>query len=632
MSMSHLMLWAAASPGAAAAWDAVLNILILLTAALALGTLAERLGQSAIVGYLLAGMLVGPNSFGWIGDSQELFHIAEIGVALLLFTIGLEFSPSRLMRLGRVVVVAGPVQVTATMALAALFAFGIGSSPLEATCIGAMVALSSTACVLRLLRDRAEIDTPYGKSSLGILIVQDIAVVPLVLLVTALSSGGTALDVLWLLGRSIVLGGLLVLSLWVAFNLIAPRVLKLKSLRVDRDLPVLLAAVMAGLSAWVSNYLGLSPALGAFLAGVLLAVSPFAAQVNADIQPLKTLMVTLFFASIGLFGDPFWLVGHLHLVLGVVALIVLGKATVTYLATRLAGFAHTFGVTTGLCLAQVGEFSFVLAGIAYQPGVEDSLMSESAFRLMVSATIATMMLTPYLIAIGPRAGALFSRLITGRSGRVRDVQAETTGGSSGSETESKTDTDVAVTSEGAPHRRLLVIGFGPAAQRMVEELLSDSSIHIEVLDLNQDNLEVATRYGLTGHLGDATRSEILEHLGLSSFDVIAITLPTARVVRELIQLARALAPDARIAVRCRYHIYYFDLVQAGADVVVNEEDQVGRSLARRTRAIFRADEAVANTNDAAPLQNGAGTDPKNGDGQGGPVEPIAMGKQPSSDA
>jgi monovalent cation:H+ antiporter-2, CPA2 family len=557
-------------------WHVLWDILVLLTAALLLGTLAERLGQSVLVGYLIAGTLVGPNVLAWISTRAELFQIAELGVALLLFAIGLEFAPRRLLSLGSVVLKVGPPQVALTVLAGFGGALLCGLEGREALIVGMMVAMSSTACVLRLLTDRAEIDSQHGRTALGILLVQDVAVVPMMLLVGVMATGGSAWNILGKMALALLLVAALVAAFYALFNVVAPRLLHLQSRRKNRDLPIVLAVVMATGSAWATHTAGLSPALGAFAAGVLLAVSPFATQIRADTRPLTTLLVTLFFASIGMFGDPVWLLDHWRLVSGIALAIVLGKPVVVALLARFFGQPWRYAIASGLCLAQVGEFSFVLATIAQSDVAGTALMSADTFRAMVSATILTLLITPYFVARAAWFG--------GRAERwIRRWQR-----TSGSYEGGVPSTGNLVEQQNAAHRdqdRILIIGFGPAGQRAAEGLMDSHRQQLVAIDLNPDNIEVAQRYGLQFQLGDATQWDILEHAGIYHAQAVVITVPDHATTRHLIHLVRDLAPDALIVARCRYHVLHWELLHAGAHEVVDEEDQLGRRLAAQLRRL-----------------------------------------------
>ncbi|MCO6454928.1 MAG: cation:proton antiporter [Pirellulaceae bacterium] len=600
MSMEHDLLLAAAAQGHV--WESLRDILILLSVAMLLGFLAERLRQSAVVGYLLAGTLVGPGALGWVASQETIFGIAELGVALLLFTIGSEFSPRQLLRLGRVPLLAGPLQVVLTTVLAAAAGWLVGLDVREALVIGAMAALSSTACVLRILRDRAEIDSQYGRASLGILLIQDAAVVPLVLIVTAVTEGGTPLAILGRMGLSLALAVALVAAFFVVFNWLIPRVLIMPTWRRNRDLPVLLTVCLAGGAAWSAQALQLSPALGAFVAGMLVAVSPFATQIQADIQPLRAVLVTLFFAAIGMFGDIPWLFGHLGLVLALVAAIVVGKAVLVAVLTKVAGLPWQFAVSTGFCLAQLGEFSFVLATIARENLAGQPVLSETTFRAVVSATILALLITPYLVAAGPRAGSwLEGRLARRRrsasqtSGReppaaaVDQVTDEATTRPTRESADESPITEAHQAHGSAIADNILIMGFGPAGQRIAEDLLAEHRERLVVVDLNIHNVEVAQRYGLRAYLGDGTQTEILYHAGILRSRVVVITVPNPSAMRQLIEHVRHVAPGVRIVARSRYHIYRWEFLRAGAHAVIDEEDQVGVRMALEVRHALQRD-------------------------------------------
>ena len=541
-------------------WTALLDVLILLLAAMLLGALCERLKQSAILGYLLAGTLLGPNALNWMPSHKAVTTIAELGVALLLFTIGLEFSWRRLRRIGSIALGGGTVQVLLTGGLTAgvCLALGLGGRP--ALAVGAMIALSSTACVLRLLVNRAEIDGVPGRNALGILLLQDIAVVPLVLLVTALGGEGSAsaVQIGWELARAGGVALLLVAGLFVVLNHVVPPLLGTHAAARNRDLPIMLAIVTALGAAWASHKLGLSPALGAFVAGLLLAESPFATQIRADVASLRTLFLTLFFSSIGMLSNPEWVLEHWATVAAVVAAIVGGKAIVVSGVARLFRSAPGHAVATGLCLAQVGEFSFVLAEVARHGGLIDG----DLFDLLIASTIGTLFVTPYLVAAAPHLAAAVSKL----SGRPPHVLHATSD-------------DAALTPEAELKGHIVIVGFGPAGQQIAEALMPQHKSLLVVVELNSKSANIARTYGLRTYIGDATRAEVLEHLHLGAAQAVAVTLPDPATARQVIRQIRALAPQTPIVARARYHVYRWDLRFAGAQVVIDEEEQVGLHMA-----------------------------------------------------
>jgi CPA2 family monovalent cation:H+ antiporter-2 len=272
-------------------WSAVLDILILLGAAMLLGALCERLKQSALLGYLLAGSLLGPNSLNVLPSHEMVSTVAELGIALLLFSIGLEFSWRRLRSVGAIAAGGGTLQILLTGAATALLCRVVGLDGPAALAIGAIVAMSSTAAVLRVLAGRQEIDAVHGRNALGILLLQDMAVVPAALFVAALGVGGGFAQVGWAVVQALGLATALAGTLYLLVSYGLPRLLGAELVVTNRDLSILLAIVTATGTAWLSHALGFSPVLGAFVAGMVLAESPFATQIRADIAPLHTLFV-----------------------------------------------------------------------------------------------------------------------------------------------------------------------------------------------------------------------------------------------------------------------------------------------------------------------------------------------------
>ena len=310
-------------------WHVVGDITILLSVAVLLGILAERLGFSGIVGYLVAGTIVGPGLLDWVSSDEESIHsIAEIGVSLLLFTIGLEVNASRFKALFGKGMALGVLQVLVTGGVA----FGVGTllglDLNSAIIVGAMVALSSTAVVSRVLQDRSELDAVHGRSAFSVLLIQDIALVPLMLLVAFLGESTEETRIATQIG---IAGGKVVILLVVLFILgilILPRFFGAALIRRSSEFPVILGIVTCLSTMWLAHLLDLSPALGAFIAGMLLAGSPFAAQVRGDMAPLKYIFLTLFFAVTGTLADLPWLFSgnHFLLVIGlVIAIIFVGS-------------------------------------------------------------------------------------------------------------------------------------------------------------------------------------------------------------------------------------------------------------------------------------------------------------------
>lgn len=534
-------------------WGFVFDLVLLLLAALVLGALAEKLRQSSIVGFLLAGMLLGPNALGWVRNDTEVEILAELGVALLLFAIGLEFSWRRLRGLGAAGLAGGATQVVATVALATVVALLCGQPGRVALALGAMIALSSTASVLHVLRTRAELENAHGNHALAVLLVQDLAVVPLVLLVGVLAEGGSALTITQHVGKTFALGAALVAGLYVVFHHIAPWLLRSGPMYGNRELSVLLA-ISSGLgSTLVAHEVGISPALGAFVAGLLLGESPFAVQVRADTSSLRTLFVTVFFSSIGMFGDPSWMLENWLLLLGTALAIVLGKSVVAWGALRAFGAPAVSALAAGICLGQIGEFSFILCEVARGP-----LISDHVFQLLVSATVVTMLVTPYLVASGPKVAG---QLLGARRA------SETPLGAPGPQ---------------PTHPQVIVIGFGPAGRVVAEQMRKDCE-SVAVLDLNPHLVNEARRLGFEAFVGDGEHEDVLRHLNVQAASLVAVTIPAPKVAIQIVRLLRGLAPEAFVVVRARYNRFLRELEDGGANVAHDEETYVGLRIAESLR-------------------------------------------------
>lgn len=589
-----------------AVWNVLAAVLILLAGALVAGVVFERLKQSAILGYLLAGTLLGPNVLAVIGQEQSdiVFAMAELGVALLLFAIGLEFSVRRLLRMGKIALGGGLGQIILTTLVAAGVWYLVRGEFRPALAVGLILALSSTACVLRVLLDRGAIDSMHGRGSLGVLLMQDAAVVPAVLLVTLLTTGGSATDVAVGLGQATVLIILLIAGFYAISRYILPILLRNPALARNRELLILLAVVLALGSTYVAHALSLSPAMGAFIAGILLAESPFAGQIRADVGALRTLFVTLFFVSIGMLGDPVWMADHWWQVIALVGAIFVGKTFIAAFALRLVGYSVRHATATGMSLAQVGEFSFVLAAVAIAPeGVENDLIKPDTFKLIVSATLVTLFATPYLVAGAPWVGKKVETVLGIKPAAPIDV-----GAPGDLDSQEGHEGDASHGGHPAYEGHIIIIGFGPAGQRVASTMLKMKHPAL-VIDMNTRNIETATQFGLPAMVGDVTSEGVLEHAGLAKAIAVVVALPDHRTVMDVVHRVRAVAPEVPVIARARQHVYSFDIALAGAEVVVDEEMLVGRRLGRETAHWIRRGRSSAASDETGALWGTRTTEP-----------------------
>jgi CPA2 family monovalent cation:H+ antiporter-2 len=537
-------------------WHVVGDITVLLSVAVFLGIIAEKLGFSGVVGYLLAGTIVGPGMLDWVSTGEDAIRsIAEIGVALLLFTIGLEVNGQRLRQMMGKGMFIGIFQIAVTGALGYAIArlFGV---PIKASIVvGAMGALSSTAVVSRVLQDRSELDSPHGRLSFGMLLVQDIAIVPFMLLIAFLQGSPEAVHVATSIGS---VGAKLVALVVVVFLvgvLILPRFFGAALIRRSSEFPVILGIVTCLSSMWLADELGLSPALGAFIAGMILAGSPFASQVRGDMAPFKYIFLTLFFAVTGMLADLPWIIESFHWLwtIGVVACIVIGKVAVIWLIAMAWKQPRRVSIATGLCLAQIGEFSFVIGVEA----MDTNLLSDHMFQLMMSSSLLTLLLSPFLI---------------GKSRKIAKVLDTALGG--------KPITKLYNDGESLQNHAV-VIGYGVSGHLVVHSLL-EAGQKVLVIDMGPIGVKQASEDGAMSLLGNAQRREVLEQAKIRTAKLLVCMLPDHRSSAQSIQQIRAISPSVPIVARARYSIHSKSLTDAGADVVVDEEQCVGQSIIKET--------------------------------------------------
>ncbi len=531
-------------------WFFLMEIVMLLGGAFLLGALAQRLRQSPILGYILAGAIVGPFLF----NASAVNQAAELGVSLLLFSIGLEFSFKQLRQMGRMAFGGGALQVIATILIVGALLLTRVDIP-QAITIGAIVALSSTAVVLRLLVDRAAIDSVRGRTALGILLLQDIAIVPLVILVSLFAP--TAPDTS--LGPHILKILAAVVGLAVIFYLllyhVAPLLLSSRTLFANREMTVLLAISVGLGSAWAAHAVNISPALGAFIAGMLLGESSFAVQIRADIGSLRIIMVTLFFASIGMLLKPFWFLTHLHWILLVAVLIFILKTIIIYIVLRIFGLNSRQSLATGITLGQIGEFSFVLAAAAREGTVLDSYSADLIFSVIIVLMLATPYMVTMAIPLTDRFLGLFSRRTSPLAAHQPLDATE-------------------------PTNQVLVVGLGPAGRQVIEAFI-EKKWNPVVIDVNPRSREYARKVGVKFHLGDACQEDILVHAGIAEACMAVVTVPDTGAAIRIIQMIRLLTPAMNIAARCRYSRHLNNLKKAGADMVIDEEMNMGQMLSQK---------------------------------------------------
>jgi len=541
----------------------MLSLLIDLVVIFGLAVLAalvcHRLRLPTAIGLLVGGVLAGPELLGLVRNVHEIELLAEIGVVLLLFVIGLEISIADLARLQRFFTVGGSVQFFGTAAVVAGVLLPTGLSLQQGLYLGFVAALSSTAIVLRMLQERAELDTPHGRSVLSILIYQDVGVVPVMLMAPLLagSSGGSGLEAVGLLLGKVALVGAFG---FCAYRWLVPFVLE-RITRTRSSEAFLLGVFMLCVGiAVLTQSLGLSLALGAFLAGFILSESDYSHQAVAVMLPFRDVLMSLFFVSIGMLLNVQFLSEHpvriLLLTLGVVAI----KPLVGAIAALQVGLPLRNAVLTGMALGQVGEFSLV----ATKAGVTAGLLSQDLFQTVLDVAVLSMITTPFLVASGPALADWLARTPLQWLQQGRLLQD-------------------APPASAAYNGHILIVGFGVTGRNLAHSARR-SDVPYAVVEVNAGIVKEARALGEPIHYGDASQPPILELVRADRARAIVVVIDDSGGARRVVELCRRFAPDAYILVRTRYLREVEPLMALGADEVIADELEVSIEVFSRVLA------------------------------------------------
>jgi K+:H+ antiporter len=523
------------------------DLVIIFGLSVAVVLVFHRLRLPSIVGFLITGILVGPYGLNLINDLQRVKVFAEVGVVLLLFTIGLEFSLTRLSRIRTFAVSGGALQVGLTIAVTAFAGFFFFQVPPRTAIFwGFLLALSSTVIVLKILMERGELDAPHGRLAIAILIFQDLVVVPMMMIMPLL--GGEALerpfDVVWTLARSVLLiGAILIAARWLI-----PKALSLVVRARSRELFVITVILICAGIAWLAEENGLSLALGAFIAGLVISESDYGHQALSDIMPFRDSFNSLFFVSIGMLLDVRIFSNRLPFILLLTIAVLLLKGAVAGGITLGLGYPLRIAALVGLSLPQVGEFSFVLA----QAGRGFGLLTENGYQLFLVISILTMIVAPFLIQLGPRISRQTEAIggVPSWLRRKRPLELE----------------------PDAPlHRNHVIIAGYGLNGRNLARVLKEVKIPYVILDLHAETVRHGRSHGEPLYYGDATQSEVLRQMQIKDARVLVLAVSDPFAARRAIQVARHASPQIHIVVRTRYVTEVDELLRLGANVVVPEE-------------------------------------------------------------
>lgn len=557
------------------------------TGAWIFGLLTQRLGMSPIVGYLLAGVLIGPHTPGFTADVKLAQQLAEVGVILLMFGVGLHFHLKDLLAVRRIAIPGALGQSLVATVCGILIYSALGMSSRSGLVLGMAMAVASTVVLMRVLMDAHALNSPEGHAAVGWLIVEDILTVLLLVLIPVLA-GKPASDAMgqaevpagalafWkALGISLLRLGALVALVMFAGSKILPRILvavvRLRS-RELFTLTVLVIAVAVAAGSYV--IFGASMALGAFLAGMVVAQSPVSHQAAADALPMRDAFAVLFFVSVGMLFDPRFLFEEPVMILAALGIILVAKPLAALFIAAVLGYPARTGLTVALGLAQIGEFSFILSDLARQHG----LMPEAGGSVLVAAAILSISINPLIFRWRPALEARLQRspvlwrLINGRAAR-RAARANVDTAYALATPEERASATL------AERGLAIVVGYGPVG-RSVDAILREGGLNTVITDLNMDTVFELREQGRAAIFGDASSPGILEQAGLARASHLVVTLPHSTDRAAVVATARQLNPDVRLLVRARYLRERGHLMQAGATQIVFEEAEAAVALSR----------------------------------------------------
>lgn len=518
--------------------------------ALVAGAICTRIRTPPMVGYIAAGVFLGPFGAGLIGNVEHIRVLSEMGVALLLFALGVELSLKHIFASAHRTVVAGLLQVILTVVIAGIFAstLGITVGWKSAMVFGFMTALSSTALVTKLIVDRGEAETSHANMLISILLLQDLCLIPVVALLPTLNGAGDSIAALaWALGKA----ALLVIVVVFGATWFTPRLLNAVVKANSRELFILTVISLCLVVALLGHHLGLSLALGAFLAGITVSERPYGQQVLADIMPLRDLFATLFFVSVGLLLQPNFIAANLGMVAAFVTLITIGKAAIAWVALSVATKAKWTAALTSVGLAQVGEFSFVLATLATAQG----LISDSAYNLFFAGAVISLFLSPALIAMAPK---LLMPFMSAQKGTTPEILSEPEAGT-------------------ALSGHVVLCGFGRMG-RHVGLSLASYGIPLVVVEVSPEAADELRTMGIPHVYGDAFSPMVLARAGAARAACVIMAIPDPVVTLNAIDYVRTHNTEAKVIVRA-HHLEDADALRvAGASAIVQPEFEASLEL------------------------------------------------------
>jgi CPA2 family monovalent cation:H+ antiporter-2 len=533
----------------------VLDLVLALSAAFAGGMIARKLGLPVLLGYIIAGVVIGPYTPGPIAASERVDLLANLGVGFLMFALGVEFSLNELVRVKRIALLAGGFQIPATIVLGFLCGSAFGWSWQASLLLGGAFAISSSIVAIKLLMARGEGNSPQARITLGIGVIQDLSLVPMIALLPALAGEGENLpaDVgLALLKAAVAIGAVILIG-----TKVVPRIFDIVARTHSRELFILTVVMIAFGAAYASEQAGLSLALGAFLAGLIVSESEYDAQVLADVIPFRDLFSIIFFVSIGMLVDPIFLWDHILLLLAGIAVLMVGKTLIIGAVLLWVKIDHRTATLTAILLAQMAEFSFILAN----QGRHEGLINSEQYGMILGIALGSIILVPFTLQLEP-----FLTRVAERLPAVARRESEIVGG-------------VMPLTQLCDH--VVVCGFGRVGTEL-GAALDRSHIEYAVIDLNAAKIRQIRGRGILALYGDASQETLLERAHVADAKVLAITYPDFVTAQAAIQIAREINPTIRIIARATNEGELGPLEHVGADELVQPEFEAGMEFVRQT--------------------------------------------------
>lgn len=521
------------------------DIFIIFSLSVVVLYICHRLNLPTIVGFLISGLLAGPHGLGLIGAVHEVEILAEVGVVLLLFTIGIELSFTKLLKIRRSVLMGGSIQVGLTILVTFIIARQVGYGTGESIFLGFLISLSSTAIVLKLIQERAEVDTPYGSTTLGILIFQDVIIVAMILAVPLLAPvkvvQGESLMVLLLKGVGVIVF-VIVSARWIV-----PRILYQIVKTRNREVFLLSIFVICLGVTWATSSAGFSLSIGAFLAGLIISESEYGHEALSNVLPFRDVFTSFFFISIGMLLNIGFLFQESLLVLLLAAGVLLIKSFLAGTAAILLGLPLRTAIIVGLGLSQVGEFSFILS----ETGIEYGILDENSYQMFLAVSVITMLLTPFIIVFAPRIADNILKLPI--PDRLREGLSPILANHLTREKD-----------------HLIIVGFGLNG-RNIARAARAGGIPYVIIEMNPDTVKSEQAKGEPIFYGDAAGEIMLNHVNIKDARIIVSVINEPIANRKIVELAKRLNPEIYMVVRTRYVNEVQDLYELGADEVVPEE-------------------------------------------------------------